>query len=146
MTQFLWHKYYKLFHNYDLRVIAATVMRRNGHERSCDEPEQTHACDCGCLVFALVFGLNGRAIATSADQAPAEAAPTQFVPNSLDYWSARDHWTTKYGPAFATIIEETSNSVSQMARELRAHRQLRPAASSVDANVCKMPQLEFYGT
>jgi hypothetical protein len=52
----------------------------------------------GCLVFALVFELDGRAIATSADQAPAEAAPTQFVPNSLDYWSARDHWTTKYGP------------------------------------------------
>ncbi len=66
----------------------------------------------GCSLFTIAIALNGRAIAAGADHGPAEPAPlTHFVPDSLSFWSEHDHWTTPYGPAFATIIEKTSNNV-----------------------------------
>lgn len=66
----------------------------------------------GCRLLTLALHLNGRAIAADADHGSAEAVPAvHLVPNSLSFWTARDHWTTPYGPAFATVIEKSSNNV-----------------------------------
>ena len=65
-----------------------------------------------CCLLALALAPNGRAIAADADHGSAAAAPrVHLVPNSLGFWTARDHWTTPYGPAFATVIEKSSNNV-----------------------------------
>jgi len=65
----------------------------------------------GCLL-ALALAPNGRAIAAGAHHATGAAAPAmRMVPNSISFWTARDHWTTPYGPAFATVIVKSSNNV-----------------------------------
>jgi hypothetical protein len=66
----------------------------------------------GCCLMAIAIALGGRAIAAGADHGAAGAAPlVHLVPDSLSFWTQRDHWTTKYGPAFATVVAKTSNNL-----------------------------------
>jgi hypothetical protein len=63
--------------------------------------------------FAMTVLVGSRAGAAQAEKSAGKTAPqVHFVPNSLKFWTQRDHWTTPYGPAFATIIMKTSNNVA----------------------------------
>jgi hypothetical protein len=64
-----------------------------------------------CAIAMMVLSCN-RARAAQADLGAQTKAPqVHFVPDSWSFWNARDHWTTQYGPAFATIIVKTTNNV-----------------------------------
>jgi hypothetical protein len=72
-----------------------------------------HAFALAGLCAAVMMVLTGaRASAGEAGaDSGAKAPQVHFVPNSWSFWNQRDHWTTQYGPAFATVIVKTSNNV-----------------------------------
>jgi hypothetical protein len=66
----------------------------------------------GFCAIAMIVAPGGRVSAAGpVAGAQAKAPQVRFVPNSWSFWNERDHWTTPYGPAFATIIVKTTNNV-----------------------------------
>lgn len=62
---------------------------------------------CAAAIVILLATCAGAARAGSQ----AEAPRVHFVPKSWSYWNNRAHWTTQYGPAFATVVASVSNNL-----------------------------------